>query len=178
MIKFIAGTINLGLAVTVTWVYAVHADGVRMEQRLKSIATEDRACLQEAVYWEARNQSTLGKVAVAWVILNRMESSRYPDSICGVAHQGKKHADGSMKRHKCQFSYYCDGKSDVPANNVVEQRAWEDAELISSVALIDWAKNEPSPVEDATMYHADYADPYWTDSYTRVTSIDTHIFYN
>jgi spore germination cell wall hydrolase CwlJ-like protein len=106
-----------------------------------------------------------------------MENSSYPTSICEVVKQGRKNADGSMVRHQCQFSWYCDGKSDKVPNNAISQRAWEDAGWVAEVVLLDWARNNTSPVKDATMYHADYVDPYWTSSYDRVTQIDSHIFY-
>ena len=147
------------------------------ETRLAQFSEEDIHCLQQNIYFEARNQSTLGQVSVAWVTLNRMESSRYPDTICGVVKQGRKDARGNMLRHQCQFSWYCDGKSDRIPNNVISKRAWEDARLIAEVVLLDWSRNESSPVKKATMYHADYVDPYWNTAYERVTQIDDHIFY-
>ena len=144
---------------------------------LSTIAEADKFCLQQNIYFEARNQSTEGKVAVAWVTLNRMESKRYPDTICGVVKQGHKDSKGNLIRHKCQFSWYCDGKSDKISSNVIEQRAWEDAGLVSEVVLLDWARGKASPVKEATMYHAEYVDPFWSSSYDVVAKVDSHIFY-
>lgn len=135
------------------------------EQIVKAIDTEDRHCLQQNVFFEARNQSILGQVSVAWVTLNRVESSRYPDSICGVVWQ------------KSQFSWTSDGKSDEPSDNILEQQAWEDAGMIAEQVLLDWARGVSSPVENATMFHAEYTEPYWISSYDRVAQIDSHIFY-
>jgi spore germination cell wall hydrolase CwlJ-like protein len=134
-------------------------------------------CLQDNIFWEARNQSTLGKVAVAWVTINRLEDPRYPDTICGVVHQGLKNADGSMVRNKCQFSWYCDGKSDKIPDNVIAQRAWIDSIIVAEVVLLDWLREKKSPVSNATMFHANYVNPYWTSSYSKVTRIGDHIFY-
>ena len=74
--------------------------------------------LAQNVFFEAGIESTAGKAAVARVTINRTASQRFPDSVCEVVKQGHKHANGAMKRYKCQFSWYCDGKSDkVPANS-------------------------------------------------------------
>ena len=149
----------------------------RAAENLSTVSEADKFCLQQNIYFEARNQTTAGKVAVAWVTMNRVDSARYPDSICGVVKQGRKDSKGNMIRHKCQFSWYCDGKSDKISNNIVEQRAWEDAGLVAEVVLIDWARGKSSPVEEATMYHADYVNPYWSTAYEVVAKVDSHIFY-
>lgn len=144
---------------------AYHIQDATAQEVVNSISKEDRHCLQQNIFFEARNQSTLGQVAVAWVTLNRVESSRYPDSICDVVWQHK------------QFSWTHDGKKDTPSDNVLEQKAWEKARTLAEVVLIDWARGLNSPVGEATMYHADYANPYWSDSYERVARVDSHIFY-
>lgn len=156
---------------------AYHIQEAQAQQAVQRISEEDKYCLQQNIFWEARNQSTLGQVAVAWVTLNRLESNRFPDTICGVVKQGRQNADGSMVRNQCQFSWYCDGKSDRVPNNVIAQRAWEDAGLVAEVVLLDWVRNKTSPVSAAVMYHADYVNPYWAASYDQVVQIDSHIFY-
>ena len=135
------------------------------QMQLETVSDEDRYCLQQNIYFEARNQSIAGQVAVAWVTLNRVEAQRYRDTICGVVWQNK------------QFSWTHDGKSDSPGTNVLEQRAWEDAGLVADVVLLDWARRRASPIGQAIMYHADYVNPYWAASYTRVAQIESHIFY-
>lgn len=178
LIKALAHTANIGALTAMVGAGAYQVQEAQAEQTVRNIPKEDVHCLQQNIFFEARNQSTLGQVAVAWVTINRMESNRYPDTICGVVKQGQKHADGSMIRHKCHFSWYCDGKSDRIPDNSIAQRAWEDAGLVAEVTLLDWARGTHSPVEDAVMYHADWiADPYWAASYETVTKIDSHIFY-
>lgn len=152
----VAGMVALGIA---------GAKEAQAESRLSEITDKDRYCLQQNIYFEARNQSTIGQVAVAWVTINRMETKRYPNTICEVVWQNK------------QFSWTHDGKSDKPGKTILEQRAWEDAGLVAQVVLLDWARQGSSPVEDATMYHADYVSPYWAASYNPVVTIDNHIFY-
>jgi N-acetylmuramoyl-L-alanine amidase len=175
--NLIASALNLAVVASFVSVGVYQVKDARAEQILSSISSEGKACLHQNIYWEAGNQSTAGKVAVAWVTLNRVDSPKYPNTICGVVKQGRKNSDGSMKKHKCQFSWYCDGKSDKISKNVIEQRAWEDSKIVSTMALLNRALGKMSPVKEAVMYHADYVSPYWKTSYSRVTQIEDHIFY-
>ena len=118
-----------------------------------------RSCLATAVYFEARSESQLGQLAVAAVILNRAKTSNYPSSICGVIYQG------AHRLNACQFSFACDGQSDIPR----DVRAWETAVEVAALALA---------VAGATHYHADYVDPSWSKSLHRLTKIGRHIFYS
>jgi hypothetical protein len=68
------------------------------------------ACLAEAIYFEARGEPVEGQFAVAEVILNRVDSPKFPNSICKVVRQG------TGRKHACQFSYNCDGKLEYIAN--------------------------------------------------------------
>ena len=147
-------------------------------QRIVSEFGKDQVqCLAQNIFFEARDQSVEGQVAVAWVTMNRVDAKRYPDTICGVVRQANKDSKGNVIRHKCQFSWYCDGKSDRIPKNSIAQRAWEDAQLIARVVLLDYARGLTSPVQQATMYHADYVSPNWMDDYDQVAVIGEHIFY-
>jgi len=141
------------LAVTATSSYA------------EQLSSEALYCLQQNVFFEARNQGIMGKTAVAWVTLNRVKSSKYPDDICSVVFQNK------------QFSWTHDGKSDTPSDNVIEQKAWEMSGLVARVAYDYWSEDFEGPIEQSVMFHADYVDPYWKSSYTKVAQIGDHIFY-
>jgi spore germination cell wall hydrolase CwlJ-like protein len=129
-------------------------------------------CLAQNIFFEAGIESTAGKAAVARVTVNRTSSERFPDSVCEVVKQGHKHANGQMKRYKCQFSWYCDGKSDtVPANS----KNWKDS---VDVAVAVYTSNKyQGLVEGAMWYHAKYVSPHWKSSMDRVGTIDRHIFY-
>ena len=70
-------------------------------------ATPSRQCLAQAIYFESRGEPLDGQIAVAEVVLNRVDDRRYPKSVCGVTKQGAGCGRG------CQFSYACDGHSDV-----------------------------------------------------------------
>ena len=127
--------------------------------------TVAKSCLARAVYFEARSESQLGQLAVATVILNRASSENYPSSICGVVYQG------ASRLNACQFSFACDGQTDLPKNG----RAWEAALEVTTLAP---ARDRPvQVVASATHYHADYVDPVWSRSLHRLTKIGRHIFY-
>lgn len=125
---------------------------------------EERNCLAEAIYYEARSESRVGRMAVADVVLNRVASPVYPDSICGVVYQG------SERRTGCQFSFTCDGSMKVRRN----QRQWRDAELLAGAVLAGVRK----PVtRNATHYHANYVSPPWAENLSPTATIGTHKFY-
>ena len=177
IVNILAGGVNVLALTAMVGVGAFSWQEAQAAERLLPITQDDRTCLAMNVFFEARNQSTLGQVAVAWVTLNRMTSSSYPATLCDVVKQGHTDSEGNMVRNKCQFSWYCDGKNDRVPDNAIAQRAWEDAQLVAEVVLLDWARARTSPVESAVMYHADYVEPYWAASYEEVTNIDEHIFY-
>jgi spore germination cell wall hydrolase CwlJ-like protein len=122
-------------------------------------------CLATAIYFEARGEPVAGQVAVAQVVLNRMRSGRYPGTICGVVYQNWQ------MRNRCQFSFACDGKSDIPK----EAAAWNRARDIAAEALRDPPKTWV--LGDATLYHARYVKPDWAPKVTLVSSIGEHLFY-
>lgn len=122
-------------------------------------------CLALNIYWEARSEPIAGQVAVAAVTLNRVENKRFPNDICKVVRQG-----GEIRRHRCQFSWWCDGKKDDP----LEAEAWRRA---NTLARLTAAGVIDDPTGGAMWYHADYVDPYWADAKKQVTKIGKHIFY-
>lgn len=132
----------------------------------------DYHCLASNIYWESRNQSLGGQLAVAQVVMNRVDNKRFPDTICKVVKQTKYYPSGGIDLHDCQFSWYCDGQSDQPFKN--EEHIYEEAFYLA-VKLIE--NGVLDITEGATHYHSDKVDPYWADSLKRVTKIDNHIFY-
>lgn len=142
-------------------------------------SVEELECLALNIYHEARGESTEGQEAVAWVTLNRVMHEDYPDTICGVVKQAryskwwkKEHGKLVPLKNKCHFSWYCDGKSDTPR----EQMQWEVAQSIAFYITTVYGSDK-DPTKGAIMYHASYVNPYWADAYTKVASIGTHIFY-
>ena len=125
---------------------------------------EQWACLAEAIYFEARGEPIDGQIAVGEVILNRVDASNYPGSICRVVNQG------TGRLHACQFSYTCDGIPD----RVTEPAAYVTAGKIARL-LIDGAPR--TVAADATHYHADYVSPRWARVYPETARVGRHIFY-
>ena len=84
-------------------------------------------CLAQNIYFEAGNQPLAGKIAVANVTFNRVEDPQFPDTICGVVYQAKTRVnwkgDVVPIKHKCQFSWYCDGKPDVPTDSTTWRKS-------------------------------------------------------
>lgn len=123
-------------------------------------------CLALNIYWEARSEPVDGQIAVAAVTLNRMQDHRFPDNVCDVVRQG-----GEVRRHRCQFSWWCDGKKDEP----LELNAWHRANTLARLAMNDVLED---PTDGALWYHADYVDPFWADAKVKLTKIGRHIFYD
>jgi len=134
--------------------------------------TNDYHCLASNIYWESRNQSLGGKVAVGQVVLNRVDNTAFPDTICSVVKQTKYYSNGKINLHDCQFSWYCDGKSDVPLEN--EKHIYEESFMLA-VKLLE--ERPMDFTEGAVHYHSDTVSPYWADSMVQTTRIDNHIFY-
>ncbi len=115
-------------------------------------------CLKTALYFESRGESLKGQFAVAEVILNRVDSPVYPKSVCGVVKQG------------CQFSFTCDGRSDVMSDSVSADRAGRIAK-----ALLDGAPR--ALTQGATHFHTVNVSPSWARRFPRTASIGAHLFY-
>ena len=133
-------------------------------------------CMALNVYYETRSSNLADNYAVADVVLNRVEDTRYPNSICEVVKDGQKYADGRMKRNKCQFSWYCDGKSDVPK----DRESWKRAQSVAW-DIVQW-NSYRGITEGSTHYHTTYVNPRWNKSrkgwsITRVGRIGAHIYY-
>jgi spore germination cell wall hydrolase CwlJ-like protein len=121
-------------------------------------------CLAQAIYFEARGEPIEGQVAVAQVVMNRLSDRRFPRTICGVVYQNE------TRRHRCQFSFACDGKSDTPRNGI----AWMRAKYIASLALNGMLENV---VGDSTHYHATYTNPVWASDLDPTIVVGRHKFY-
>ena len=121
-------------------------------------------CLAEALYHEARGESLTGQIAVAEVILNRRDSGRYPDTVCGVVQQG------TGKQWMCQISYYCYDLSD----EIRDEDSWDLMGRIARV-MLDGA---PRDLTDGAMfYHTNAVHPYWAEEFFQTAEIGAHLFY-
>jgi N-acetylmuramoyl-L-alanine amidase len=122
-------------------------------------------CLAMNVYHEARSEPMIGQYAVAHVVVNRVRSSRWPNDVCSVVKQGY-----SKGKHRCQFSWYCDGKSDEAQEEIPWARALVVADNVMSGKVADVTNG-------ATHYHALYVNPYWSASLKTTVAYGSHKFY-
>jgi N-acetylmuramoyl-L-alanine amidase len=114
----------------------------------------ERECLARAVYFEARGEPLEGQLAVAQVILNRVASGRFADSVCGVINQPG------------QFSF---DKHRTPADS----RDWRTAKAIAAIAATAaWDAMAPR----ATAFHATRINASWSNLH-KVGTIGNHVFY-
>lgn len=166
------------LAAMAAVVMSANAEPLRIEitPAVQTIQIDKRQhyCLNEAMYWEGRNQSPEEMAAIGFTIMNRVAHADFPDTICEVTHQGPR--DGSpITLHKCQFSYYCDGKSDAPPRiNAKEMEAWLWADVLAEAILLGEIDDS---THGSTHYHADYVDPSWNEVYQLVAIHGVHLFY-
>jgi len=122
-------------------------------------------CLALNIYFEARSEAEQGQLAVGYVVMNRVADRYYPNTVCKVVRQG-----GEDRRFRCQFSWWCDGRSDKP----LDQKAWlKSLQLAISV----YFGHSEDPTEGALWYHADYVNPYWSDALVLGNKIGQHLFY-
>ncbi len=120
-------------------------------------------CLALALYWEARAEGRDGMIAVAAVILNRMRHPAFPDTMCEVIKEGGEEPP-------CQFSWWCDGKSDMPT----EPRAWRHASRVAQDFL---HRPPPDPTGGALFFHHTALLPPWKRERVRTAIIGRHAYY-
>jgi spore germination cell wall hydrolase CwlJ-like protein len=129
-------------------------------------------CLVEAVYYEARSEPITAQLAVANVVLERVRNDKFPNTICGVVHQGRYNKKGQPIRHKCMFSYWCDGKPERMKEIEALKTAISVSEMAINGVVVDITAG-------ATHYHATYVRPDWIHSFTfmELGQVGRHIFY-
>jgi len=148
--------------------------------------TESMTCLAKNIYFEARGSSFADQIAVADVVLNRVNSRFYPNTVCGVVKDAVVKESWKTKQYKnlkksqrkyipvknkCQFSWYCDGKKD----DILNEDAWEKAKNISYNILNDG--EYIGLTEGSTHYHAHYVEPKWAKNLIFVSTIGSHKYY-
>jgi spore germination cell wall hydrolase CwlJ-like protein len=116
------------------------------------------ACLAEAVYYEARGEPSQGRAAVAYVVMNRAESGKFPETPCAVVAES------------CQFSYRCDGRPETLAVRADRDAAYATARAVLTGVVAD-------PTNGALFFHASRIQPGWFESRIRVGEIGNHVFY-
>ncbi len=149
---------------------------VAAQSRSDGLSSPDEGevrCLAVGIYFEARGESIEGQLAVAQVILNRVASDAYPDTICGVVYQN------DHRRNGCQFSFACDGKDDA----ITEHAKFEQIKGYAAWILASGIRaHAGSPfvlasLGTSTHYHSDYVSPGWAKRMTMTGRIGRHYFY-
>ena len=167
-----AGTAGDGV---LTAAMEVAAQGTGEPYQRDANAARELRCLAEGMYFEARGEPWRGQLAVGRVILNRVASGQYPNSICGVVYQN------SHLHNRCQFSFACDGKEDRIRNADVwfSVRGYAAWLLANNPHRREGSEYRVlASLETATHYHADYVLPHWAKHFELTARIGRHIFYS
>ena len=123
-------------------------------------------CLTRNIYWEAASEPFEGKVGVAQVTLNRVESGKFAPTVCGVVYQ----KNVFYEKVVCQFSWFCETTHKI---RPIHKPLWKESEEVAKKVLLEGFRL-PS-LEHALFYHADYVSPGW--KLPRIEKIGRHIFY-
>lgn len=118
------------------------------------------------IYHEARGENMEGMVAVGWVTLNRVRSHRFPSTVPSVVQQG-----GEIL-YECQFSWWCDGRRDIPK----EGRVWQLAQSVAKEVL--QGKYFDNTSEALFYYNPKKASPCWGNASTFIRKIGNHKFFS
>jgi len=120
-------------------------------------------CLSRTIYWETRGEGAAGMEAVANVVMNRLGHKGFPNTICAVVRQG--HEQGA-----CQFSWWCDGRSD----DAEEDNSYAIAKEIARKAL---NRQLTDRTGGALYFHHRKVTPNWSNEYVRTVEVGEHVFY-
>ena len=176
MVKFVTIVFGMWLAtlalttVTKNKFQALEAEKAEM-QKVRVVTSDERArqlrCLTQNIYWEAASEPFEGKVAVAQVTMNRVQSGKFADNVCGVVKQ-KNSINGSIV---CQFSWVCESVKSIVRNKY----QWEESLVVAKKALTQAFAHDLLYEQDAMYFHATYVQPGWKR--VKVKQIGNHIFY-
>ncbi len=120
-------------------------------------------CLSRTIYWEAKGGASEDMEAVASVVLNRLSHKGFPDTVCEVVKQGSE-------KSPCQFSWWCDGRSD----QVEEENRYTIAKEIARKAL---NQELPDSTNGALFFHDRSAAQDWSKTYIKTKEIGEFVFY-
>jgi spore germination cell wall hydrolase CwlJ-like protein len=146
-----------------------------IKQDIEELNEEEIHCLALNVYFEAGIENEKGKKAVAHVTINRVKSENFPNSICEVVKQAVIDWRGNPVKNKCQFSWFCDYKPDVPWKG----KRWQESQSIAKKYVNIYYNNLKynDLTQGSLYYHAEYVNPYWAKHMKRSIKIGKHIFY-
>jgi spore germination cell wall hydrolase CwlJ-like protein len=158
--------------------------------------TSELICLSKNIYFEARAESVQGKMAVANVTKNRVESKNHPNTYCGVVKEGpvreswktrkikdlpKEKRIYYPKKHRCDFSWYCDGQKDIiwiqymNGTPIEENKtAWHDSVNIALLTMSGKLQDNTGGADHYYNHHIVY--PGWALSMKKTAVIGNHTF--
>lgn len=138
---------------------------------LSSHAKEQVECLTENIYFEASQEPLEGQLAVAIVTMRRVESEKYPSTVCGVVRQ--------KISQTCQFSWWCENNLKFKAMNnhfsESEEKKLFELRKVAMLVFLNYGGELEDPTRGAMFYHANYVNPRW--KLTKTATIGNHIFY-
>lgn len=143
-------------AITPTEVQAVDPAGV-------APLDDPITCLARSIYWEAKGKDTPEMEAVASVVMNRLGHGGFPDTVCAVVKQGSE-------SKSCQFSWWCDGRSD----QVREDAEYALAKKIAGKALNRQLRDR---THGALYFHDRNVHPSWARAYRKTAETKKFLFY-
>ena len=154
-------------------------------------------CMAQNIYFEGRAEPMVGKIAIGHVVMNRVKSKNFPNTICEVVHQGpireswKTKKDPTLakedrifypRRDRCQFSWWCDGNKDIiwatyKSGKVIDQNmtAWRDSIHVALFIMNGDYGTDPTDGADH-YYNPHIATPYWGAIFEETSMIGNHRF--
>jgi spore germination cell wall hydrolase CwlJ-like protein len=120
-------------------------------------------CLSRTIYWEARGEGAASMEAVANVVMNRLGHEGFPNTICEVVRQGREQG-------ACQFSWWCDGRSDKARDD----DSYAIAKEITRKAL---NRQLTDRTDGALYFHQRKANPHWSSQYIKTVEVGEFVFY-
>jgi|TARA_B000000557_G_scaffold184919_1_gene151147 spore germination cell wall hydrolase CwlJ-like protein len=156
-------------------------------------------CLAENIYFEARAESEVGKAAVGNTTKNRVLHTNWPNTYCEVVKQGPVRESWKTRgkdvkdedrvywpiKHRCQFSWYCDGKKDVIWANYEKTgqtiegnaRAWRDSVELA-IYITGFGKLTIDDNTHGALYYYNHnlVYPHWADAMILIGVEGNHTF--
>ena len=160
-----------------------------------SVNETELKCMAENIYFEGRAEPMMGKVAIGKVVMNRIDSDRHPNDICGVVHEGPHRESWKTRgkdvpeqdrkffpiRNKCDFSWYCDGKKDIVWVSYMDgtpidsnATAWRDSIHVALFVMTGELRDVTNGADH--YYNYNISNPYWVGAMDETAVIGNHRF--
>lgn len=135
---------------------------------------KDLKCLADNIYYESGNQPTVGRMAVAFVTLNRVNSTQFKNNICDIVYEKHKKKVDTKTKTVCQFSWVCKPRPSI--KNKIDIQAYKESLEVAFLVMTQY-NTLVDPTDGSLYFHATYVRPKWKYQKTRIVRIDDHIFY-